>query len=115
MANALTKQIMATIVERCEGYKPMKAAEPAQAAGLSVARTQNGSNSNPLNQREEALLSKIIHKQTAVAVEQTENYKRTAAQTAKAPETRPVSLKETAAFKRDGVVSLDALIKEIKR
>lgn len=115
MANALTKQIMATIVERCEGYKPMKAAEPAQAAGLSAAKTSGGSSGNPLNQREEALLSKIIHKQTAVAVEQNVDQRRTAAQAAKAPEARPVSLKETAAFKRDGVVSLDALIKEIKR
>ncbi len=114
MANALTKQIMATIVERCEGYTPMEAAVPAQAADHSAGKAFKPSGA-PLNQREEALLSKIIHKQTAVAESAGRHERQETVQSQKSVKTQAVNLKETNAFRRDGVVSLDALIKEIRK
>lgn len=114
MANALTKQIMATIVERCEGYTPMKAAVPAQAADHSAGRALKPSGA-PLNQREEALLSKLIHKQADVAASSGRQERSSYTPPQTSAKTQAVNLKETNAFRRDGVVSLDALIKEIRK
>lgn len=108
MANELTKQVMATIVARCSGYEPLKASpasSPSVRGGVGA-----------LNRREEALLSQIINKQAQVDSSllgrETSGSGKTqgAAQTASGHSQRSLG-----ALGKNGVVSLDALIKEMKK
>jgi hypothetical protein len=102
MANQLTKQVMAMIVARCEGYEPMKS-----HSQVSVAKIGSVSESGALNRREEALLSQIIHRN--VQKETLKTYYETPHETVKKTVQKPMSLT------KNGVVSLDALIREIKK
>lgn len=107
MANELTKQVMATIVARCSGYEPLKAspaASPSVRGGVGA-----------LNRREEALLSQIINKQAQVdsslsGRELPGGRNQVAPQTASGNSQRGLG-----ALGKNGVVSLDALIKEMKK
>lgn len=117
MANALTKQVMATIVARCEGYQPMKAATVNTSPIMGQVTAGNGV---ALNRREEALLSQIIHKKTTVETGTEQAYSSSATvrerQTATAGvREQRTALPNTIAFRKDGVVSLDALIQEMKK
>ena len=95
MANQLTKQVMATIVARCDGYTPLKETSKAETSMRGQSK-----DSSVLNRREEALLSQIIHKKV-----QTEQ-----------PSPRETSTyQKPANLGKNGVVSLDALIRERKK
>jgi hypothetical protein len=103
MANQLTKQVMAMIVARCEGYEPMKS-----QSEVSVAKQGAAGENNALNRREEALLSQIIHRNIQKDAPPKTHYE-TQREAVKKSVQKPVSLT------KNGVVSLDALIREIKK
>jgi hypothetical protein len=117
MANTLTKQVMATIVARCEGYQPMKAATVNTAPIMGQVTAGNGV---ALNRREEALLSQIIHKKTTVETGTAQAHShpvtvRERQMEASGEREQRTTLPNTIAFRKDGVVSLDALIQEMKK
>lgn len=112
MANELTKQVMATIVARCSGYEPLKAspaASPSARGGVGA-----------LNRREEALLSQIINKQAQVdsslsGRELPSGGGKNGGGQGAAQTTNGHSQRSFNALGKNGVVSLDALIKEMKK
>lgn len=89
MANQLTLKVMETIVKRCEGYEPLSKNQSNTTYGISSIKP-----------REEALLSAVIHKQPEFLRNEDESRRE---------EHRPTS------FSKNGVVSLDALLRELKK
>ncbi len=104
MANQLTKQVMAAIVRRCEGYEPLPETQDYCSYGDVNVRNYNDKSYNNskdagITQREEALLSSVIHRQS-----ETTGQSRGNVVAQKAPN-----------FSKTGVVSLDALLRELKK
>lgn len=94
MANQLTLRVMETIVKRCEGYEP-----------LPESKTSTSSSSS-IKAREEALLSAVIHKQTEVSGRMDEGSKTGGGSR---------QSHQGSNFSRNGVVNLDALLRELKK
>ncbi len=102
MANQLTLKVMETIVKRCEGYEPLPETQSTSRyeSGNTFRDYEQGYNASKdsgINQREEALLSSVIHRQTETA-------DRSRVEGQKAP-----------SFSKNGVVNLDALLRELKK
>lgn len=102
MANQLTLKVMETIVKRCKGYEPLPETQHSGKYGSgntlsSYEQSYNTSKDVGINQREEALLSSVIHRQ----VETTDRSR--------------VEGQKTPSFSKNGVVNLDALLRELKK
>lgn len=102
MANQLTLKVMATIVKRCEGYEPLPETQHSgrYGSGNTFGAYEQGYNASKeagINQREEALLSSVIHRQA-------ETTDRSRVEEQRAP-----------SFSKNGVVNLDALLRELKK
>lgn len=101
MANQLTLRVMETIVKRCEGYEP-----------LSEGTVNTTSQNSGITQREEALLSSVIHRQTEVS-----SRMEVSGMTDAGGRTEAGSRQshQGSSFTKNGVVNLDALLRELKK
>lgn len=102
MANQLTLKVMETIVKRCEGYEPLPDTENSgrSGSGYTLGTYEDNYKSSAhlgITQREEALLSSVIHRQ------------------GNNTGTSRVEEQKTPSFSKNGVVNLDALLRELKK
>lgn len=102
MANQLTLKVMETIVKCCEGYEPLPKSPTygSPSYGNDPYGRDASYKSASITQREEALLSSVIHRQTE--------------STAQNRNERTESRQGTS-FSKNGVVNLDALLRELKK